>query len=184
MVLASDYDKSKYLCAEDLKSERKFRIKAVTVEAVGTEVRRRRSLSFGSPTISAALFSTRPTTAPCGVRLATKSAVGRTRSSSCFPRWLICEEKWLVACVSAFRRRKEATAKLWQHHRNRRRRRRQRSSSLMSLVKRNRRRSRASPTISTMKSGSRSGTERRAWKSKPSKPAISRASPCRATANQ
>ena len=36
MVLASDYDKSKYLCAEDLKSEKKFRIKAVTAEAVGT----------------------------------------------------------------------------------------------------------------------------------------------------
>ena len=146
MVLASDYDKSKYLCAEDLKSERKFRIKAVTVEAVGTEVRRRRSLSFGSPTISAALFSTRPTTAPSEVRLATTSAVGRTRSSACFPPWLICEEKWLVACVSAFRR-KEATVKLWQHHRNRHHRRRQRGGSLMSLVKRNRRRSPASPTI-------------------------------------
>ena len=36
MVLASDYDKSKYLCAEDLKSEKKFRIKVVTVEPVGT----------------------------------------------------------------------------------------------------------------------------------------------------
>ena len=36
MVLASDYDKSKYLCAEDMKTEKKFRIKAVTVEAVGT----------------------------------------------------------------------------------------------------------------------------------------------------
>jgi hypothetical protein len=36
VVLASDYDKSKYLCAEDLKSDKKFRIKAVTVEAVGT----------------------------------------------------------------------------------------------------------------------------------------------------
>ena len=36
MVLASDYVKSKYLCAEDLKFEKKFRIKAVTVEAVGT----------------------------------------------------------------------------------------------------------------------------------------------------
>src|SRR5262249_12267524 len=32
----SDFDKSKYLRAEDLKSEKKFRIKAVTVEAVGT----------------------------------------------------------------------------------------------------------------------------------------------------
>ena len=36
MVLASDFDKSKYLRAEDLKSEKKFRIKAVTVEVVGT----------------------------------------------------------------------------------------------------------------------------------------------------
>jgi hypothetical protein len=36
MVLASDFDKSKYLNAEDLKSEKKFRIKDVTVEAIGT----------------------------------------------------------------------------------------------------------------------------------------------------
>src|SRR5262249_30950252 len=36
MVLASDYDKSKYLCAEDMKTQKKFRIKVVTVEAVGT----------------------------------------------------------------------------------------------------------------------------------------------------
>ena len=36
MVLASDFDKSKYLRAEDLKSEKKFRIKAVTVEVIGT----------------------------------------------------------------------------------------------------------------------------------------------------
>jgi hypothetical protein len=36
MVLASDFDKSKYLRAEDLKSEKKFRIKAGTVDVVGT----------------------------------------------------------------------------------------------------------------------------------------------------
>jgi hypothetical protein len=36
-LFASDFDKSKYLRAEDLKSEKKFRIKAVTVEAVGND---------------------------------------------------------------------------------------------------------------------------------------------------
>jgi hypothetical protein len=35
VLLASDFDKSKYLKAEDLKAEKKFRIKAVTVEEVG-----------------------------------------------------------------------------------------------------------------------------------------------------
>ena len=35
VLLASEFDKSKYLRAEDLKAEKKFRIKAVTVEVVG-----------------------------------------------------------------------------------------------------------------------------------------------------
>src|SRR6516225_4070672 len=35
VLLASDFDKSKYLKAEDLKAEKKFRIKEVTVEVVG-----------------------------------------------------------------------------------------------------------------------------------------------------
>jgi hypothetical protein len=35
--LASDYDKSKYLRAEDLKTEKKFRIKSVTEEEVGSK---------------------------------------------------------------------------------------------------------------------------------------------------
>ena len=34
VLLASEFDKSKYLRAEDLKAEKKFRIKAVTVELV------------------------------------------------------------------------------------------------------------------------------------------------------
>jgi len=34
VVLASDFDKSKYLRAEDLKAEKKFRIKEVTVEGM------------------------------------------------------------------------------------------------------------------------------------------------------
>ena len=35
VLLASNYDKSKYLRAEDLDREKKFRIKAVTEEEVG-----------------------------------------------------------------------------------------------------------------------------------------------------
>jgi hypothetical protein len=37
VLLASDFDKSKYLRAEDLKAEKKFRVKAVTVEVVGND---------------------------------------------------------------------------------------------------------------------------------------------------
>jgi hypothetical protein len=36
-IMASDFDKSKYLRAEDLKTEKKFRIKSVTVEEVGND---------------------------------------------------------------------------------------------------------------------------------------------------
>ena len=35
MLLASDYDKSKYLKATDLDREKKFRIKSVTSEELG-----------------------------------------------------------------------------------------------------------------------------------------------------
>jgi len=37
LLLASDFDKSKYLRAEDLKAEKKFRIKDVTVEVTGDD---------------------------------------------------------------------------------------------------------------------------------------------------
>ena len=53
-LFASDYDKSKYLRAEDLKQEKKFRIKAVTEEMFEKDGKtRRRSSSSGSPTMSA-----------------------------------------------------------------------------------------------------------------------------------
>jgi hypothetical protein len=37
MLLASDYDKSKYLKSEDIKDEKKFRIKDVTEEKIGDD---------------------------------------------------------------------------------------------------------------------------------------------------
>ena len=36
VLLASDYDKSRFLKADDIKGERKFRVKAVTEEEIGT----------------------------------------------------------------------------------------------------------------------------------------------------
>src|SRR5215831_13896903 len=84
VVLASDFDKSKYLRAEDLKAEKKFRIKEVTVEGMADKEQK---LTSGSPTISAAWCSIRLTTAPCAANSAMMSAIGRTRSSSCFQRW-------------------------------------------------------------------------------------------------
>jgi hypothetical protein len=44
VLLASDFDKAKYLRAQDLKAEKKFRIKAVTVEAVGTNIEKEQKL--------------------------------------------------------------------------------------------------------------------------------------------
>ena len=56
VLLASDYDKSKYLKATDLDREKKFRIKTVTEEESSSKGRkRRRSSSSGSPTMSAGL---------------------------------------------------------------------------------------------------------------------------------
>jgi hypothetical protein len=46
VLLASDFDKSKYLKAEDLKAEKKFRIKAVTVEEVGEKKEQKLLVSF------------------------------------------------------------------------------------------------------------------------------------------
>jgi hypothetical protein len=44
VLLASDFDKSKYLRAEDLKAEKKFRIKAVTVEVIGDDQKHEQKL--------------------------------------------------------------------------------------------------------------------------------------------
>ena len=44
VLLASDFDKSKYLRAEDLKAEKKFRIKAVTAEVVGNDLKKEQKL--------------------------------------------------------------------------------------------------------------------------------------------
>jgi hypothetical protein len=54
-LLASDYDKSKYFRAEDIKRDTKFRIKDVPKQSSKrTVTRRRRSLSSGLPTMSGA----------------------------------------------------------------------------------------------------------------------------------
>jgi hypothetical protein len=44
VLLASEFDQSKYLNAQDLKAEKKFRIKEVTVEMIGTGVQKERKL--------------------------------------------------------------------------------------------------------------------------------------------
>jgi hypothetical protein len=42
VLLASDFDKSKYFKAADLNSEKKFRIKSVSVEEIGTDNKKER----------------------------------------------------------------------------------------------------------------------------------------------
>ena len=54
MLLASDYDQSRYFKAEDVATEKKLRIKNVSEELIGMVPRRSRSSLSGSPTTSTA----------------------------------------------------------------------------------------------------------------------------------
>ena len=110
MVLrASDFDKSPYLRAEDLKAEKKFRIKTVTAEVIGGKKEKKLVVWFTND--ERGLVLNRPTIAPCGMRLATTMwlRTGPIKLSSSFPLWCPTSAKWCRDCVFA------------SHHRNRRR---------------------------------------------------------------
>jgi hypothetical protein len=79
-LLASTFDQSRFLSADDLKSgERKFKIKEVTAEDVGNE----NNWLFGLPTIKKVWCSIKPTTAYCVRSMAMMFPAGRIRSSLC-----------------------------------------------------------------------------------------------------
>jgi hypothetical protein len=46
VLLASDFDKSKYLRADDLKTDKKFKIKEVTEETIGNDKKQKRVVWF------------------------------------------------------------------------------------------------------------------------------------------
>ena len=81
VLLASNFDKSKYLKAADLDKEKKFRIKSATDEVVGIGDDKEHRLIFGSRTMSAGSFLIVPTSASCAKRSATSSTAGSARSS-------------------------------------------------------------------------------------------------------
>jgi len=51
VLLASSFDQSKYLRAEDLTQEKLLRIKSVSVEMVGRGPKQEQNPSYGSPTM-------------------------------------------------------------------------------------------------------------------------------------
>jgi hypothetical protein len=93
MVLASDFDKSKYLRAEDLKSEKKFRIKSWTVEVLGTGKDKEKKLVVWFTNDERGLVLNKTNNRTLGACLATTCVAGPARSSSCFLRWSRCRAK-------------------------------------------------------------------------------------------
>ena len=82
MLLASDYDKSKYFKAADLDREKKLRIKNVTEEELGDgKGKQRRSWSSGSPTIERGLVLNKTNNRTLQVLSATTPLAGPPRSS-------------------------------------------------------------------------------------------------------
>ena len=75
VLLASAFDQSKYLRAEDVPQEKTLRIKSATEEQPSVwEPSARRSSCFGSPTPTKGWCSTAPTTARSGLPTATTVA--------------------------------------------------------------------------------------------------------------
>jgi hypothetical protein len=62
VLLASDYDKSKYLKAEDVPREKKFRIKSWTEDIVGMDRDKEKKLVIWSQMMNAVWWSTKPIT--------------------------------------------------------------------------------------------------------------------------
>ena len=85
VLLASNFDKSKYLKAADLDKEKKFGSRARPTKLSAWATTRSIGSFFGSPMTSAGSFSIAPISASCAKRLATLSIVGSARSSSVYP---------------------------------------------------------------------------------------------------
>jgi hypothetical protein len=73
-LLASYYDKSRFFKADDLEGERKLRINNATEEVVGAEKEKKLVIWFTND--ERGLVSTRPTTVPFAMRLATTRLAG------------------------------------------------------------------------------------------------------------
>ena len=83
VLLASSYDQSNYLRAEDVPQEKTLRIKSATEEHRCRGRAREEARAFGSPTPRRGWCSTAPTTARSGPPTVIRSPVGPASSSSC-----------------------------------------------------------------------------------------------------
>jgi hypothetical protein len=87
VLLASNYDQSRFLKAQDLTAEKKFRIKSVTEKKSVLEKTNRKSWSYGSHQPIAALFLIKQTSAHLPGLLAIPAIAGSAKSSSCSRQW-------------------------------------------------------------------------------------------------
>jgi hypothetical protein len=86
MLLASNYDQSRFLKAQDLPGEKKFRIKSVTEEEIGIGKDKERKLVVWF-TNDAALFSTALTTERSAEPSAIPAIAGPAKLSLRFRQW-------------------------------------------------------------------------------------------------
>src|SRR5262249_44741734 len=85
VLLASNYDQSRFLKAQDLSAEKKFRIKSVTEEEVGVGKDKERKLVVWFTNDARGLVLNRVNNRT--IPLAMPAIAGPARSSSCFRRW-------------------------------------------------------------------------------------------------
>jgi len=158
VVLASDFDKSKYLRAEDLKAEKKFRIKEVTVEGMADKEQK---LTVWFTNDKRGLVLNKTNNRTLRGEFGDDVSDWKDKIIVVFPTMVDFRGKWSRGCVFVSHRRSKQ-AKLQRQCRRspskaatvRWQRQRRRHKSSTSLGKRNRPRSRASPRILMMRSTS------------------------------
>ena len=87
VLLASNYDQSRFLKAADLPGEKKFRIKSVTEEEVGVGKDKEKKLVVWFTNDPRGLVLNRVNNRTIRGAFGDDTATGPARSSSCFRRW-------------------------------------------------------------------------------------------------
>ena len=120
MLLASDYDKSKYLKATDLDRERKFRIKSVTADELGVGKDKETKLVVWFTNDERGLVLNKTNNRALRGAFGDNTADWATELSRCFRRRWTFAARWAPHCGCAFCRRSRLQRRLRQRSRRRR----------------------------------------------------------------
>jgi len=128
VLLASDFDKSKYFKAADLSGEKKFRIKSVSVEEIGTENKPVLWFTNDERGLPLNLTNLRTCSGAFGDNM--EAWVGKI--IVIFPTMVDMRARWCrpCGCVSRRRSRRQAMVRLCRRRSRRRHRRRRTTSSM------------------------------------------------------